>query len=211
VIVAGGSGTRFGGRKQFATLAGRPVIAWSIDTARSVCAGVVVVVPDDEGRPDVVGRGAASVVVGGVTRSDSVRAGMAAVAADAEIIVVHDAARPLAGVGLWAAVLDAVRDGADGAIPVVAVSDTIKMISPDGVLHPVDRTSLRAVQTPQAFRADILRRAHASGAHATDDATLVEAVGGRVALVAGDPANAKITVPSDLVVAAALLRSVQPC
>jgi 2-C-methyl-D-erythritol 4-phosphate cytidylyltransferase len=149
--------------------------------------------------------GEVAVVTGGTTRSDSVRAGLAAVAADAEVIVVHDAARPLAGLPIWSAVLAAVAGGADGAIPVVPVGDTIKLISPDGALATIDRASLRAVQTPQAFRADLLRRAHAHGGQATDDATLVEAVGGRVVLVDGDPINAKITVPSDLVVAAALL------
>jgi 2-C-methyl-D-erythritol 4-phosphate cytidylyltransferase len=216
VIVAGGTGTRFGARKQFVSLAGRPVIAWSIDTARAVCSGVVVVLPaDGDGAGDVLlGPLTASlkdvaVVTGGATRSDSVRAGLAAVAADAEIIVVHDAARPLAGLPIWSAVLGAVAGGADGAIPVVAVGDTIKSISPDGALATVDRTSLRAVQTPQAFRADLLRQAHAGGGQATDDATLVEAVGGRVVLVDGDPINAKITVPTDLVVAAALLSVVR--
>jgi 2-C-methyl-D-erythritol 4-phosphate cytidylyltransferase len=108
-------------------------------------------------------------------------------------------------------VLSAVAGGADGAIPVVAVSDTIKRVEAGGGLQTVDRTALRAVQTPQAFRADVLRRAHASGDHATDDATLVEAVGGRVVLVDGHPANAKITVPSDLVVAAALLAEGHRC
>jgi 2-C-methyl-D-erythritol 4-phosphate cytidylyltransferase len=216
VIVAGGTGTRFGARKQFVSLAGRPVIAWSIDTARAVCSGVVVVLPaDGDGAGDVLlGPLTASlkdvaVVTGGATRSDSVRAGLAAVAADAEIIVVHDAARPLAGLPIWSAVLGAVAGGADGAIPVVAVGDTIKSISPDGALATVDRTSLRAVQTPQAFRADLLRQAHAGGGQATDDATLVEAVGVRVVLVDGDPINAKITVPTDLVVAAALLSVVR--
>ncbi len=215
VIVAGGSGTRFGSQKQFAPLAGRPVVAWSIDAARAVCSGVVVVVPPDRGRsagsadtalPDDV-----TVVVGGVTRSDSVRAGLAAVPERAEIIVVHDAARPLAGAPLWAAVLDAVSGGADGAIPVVPVTDTIRWMAPDGGSRGVDRTSLRAVQTPQAFRAGILRRAHASGDDATDDATLVEALGGRVALVDGHAANSKITAPSDLIAAAALLAGTLTC
>ena len=209
VIVAGGSGTRFGARKQFASLAGRPVVAWSIDTALAMCAAVVVVLPPGEEIP--AGLGDVAVVTGGVTRSDSVRAGLAAVPPDAEIVVVHDAARPLAGPRLWTAVLDAVAGGADGAIPVVPVGDTIRWADADGLLHTIDRASLRAVQTPQAFRADMLRRAHATGEHATDDATLVEAVGGRIALIDGDPANAKITVPSDLIVAAALLPELRPC
>jgi 2-C-methyl-D-erythritol 4-phosphate cytidylyltransferase len=214
VIVAGGSGTRFGSRKQFAPLAGRPVIAWSIDVAREFCCGVVVVVPPGPVPVDdalLAGLGDVKVVGGGTTRSDSVRAGMGAVGEDAEIIVVHDAARPLAGREIWAAVLGAVAGGADGAIPVVAVSDTIKRVTEEGGLDTVDRSTLRAVQTPQAFRAEVLRRAHASGDHATDDATLVEVLGGRVVLVDGHPANAKITVPTDLVVAAALLGEVRVC
>jgi 2-C-methyl-D-erythritol 4-phosphate cytidylyltransferase len=149
------------------------------------------------------------IVTGGVLRSDSVRAGLRAVPDDAEIVAVHDAARPLAGLRVWEAVLDAVAAGADGAVPVVAVADTVTQLHPDGSRRSVDRTTLRAVQTPQAFKADVLRRAHGAGADATDDATLVEAVGGRVELVDGHAANLKITMPSDLVVAAALLGLVE--
>jgi 2-C-methyl-D-erythritol 4-phosphate cytidylyltransferase len=98
--------------------------------------------------------------------------------------------------------------GADGAIPVVPVTDTVRRVDVNGGLRSVDRAVLRAVQTPQAFRAGILRRAHAAGTDATDDATLVESLGGTIALVDGHAANAKITAPSDLVVAAALLPAV---
>jgi 2-C-methyl-D-erythritol 4-phosphate cytidylyltransferase len=206
VIVAGGSGIRFGSHKQFALLAGRPVLDWSLDAACEACAGVVVVVPGTGPSPTLPDGVAA--VVGGVTRSDSVRAGLGAVPDDAEIIVVHDAARPLAGRALWAAVLDAVVAGADGAIPVVPVTDTVRRVDVNGGLRSVDRAVLRAVQTPQAFRAGILRRAHAAGTDATDDATLVESLGGTIALVDGHAANAKITAPTDLVVAAALLPAV---
>jgi 2-C-methyl-D-erythritol 4-phosphate cytidylyltransferase len=233
VIVAGGNGTRFGRRKQFADLAGRPVLAWSIGMARRACSGVVVVLPPpveaephEPGEPMTVAEAAGhrpgrdegedpelmeafdladKIVTGGTLRSDSVRAGLRAVPDDAEIVAVHDAARPLAGLPIWLAVLDAVSGGADGAVPVVAVSDTVTQVHPDGSRRAVDRTTLRAVQTPQAFRADVLRRAHEAGADATDDATLVEAVGGRVELVDGHPVNLKITMPSDLAVAAALL------
>jgi 2-C-methyl-D-erythritol 4-phosphate cytidylyltransferase len=213
VIVAGGNGTRFGRRKQFTDLAGRPVLAWSLDAASQTCAGVVVVLPvgsDDEDRlrSSAMLDGADKVVTGGILRSDSVRAGVAAVPDDAEIIAVHDAARPLAGLPIWLAVLEAVAGGADGAIPVVAVADTVTRLHPDGTRTAVDRSTLRAVQTPQGFRAEVLRLAHRGGHDATDDATLVEALGGRVVLVDGHPGNLKITTPSDLKVAGALLAEV---
>jgi 2-C-methyl-D-erythritol 4-phosphate cytidylyltransferase len=216
VIVAGGNGTRFGRRKQFADLGGQPVLAWSLDVASQACAGVVVVLPDrfeddeDEPRLQRLIDRADKVVIGGVLRSDSVRAGVDAVPDDAAIIAVHDAARPLAGLPIWLAVLDAVAGGADGAIPVVTVVDTVTRVHPDGTRSPVDRSSLRAVQTPQGFRAQVLRLAHQAGNDATDDATLVEAVGGRVVLVDGHPGNLKITTAGDLKVAGALLADVHP-
>jgi 2-C-methyl-D-erythritol 4-phosphate cytidylyltransferase len=123
----------------------------------------------------------------------------------AEIVVVHDAARPLAGPELFARVVAAVRGGADAAIPVVAVADTIKRVAGDRVTETLDRASLVAVQTPQAFRAQALRQAHAAGDEATDDAALIEALGGLVVTVAGDAGNFKLTSPDDLVMAAALL------
>ena len=158
----------------------------------------------------VVTAGGRTVIVtaGGSTRSESVRAGIAEVPEEADVILVHDAARPLAGDALFADVTAAVVSGADGAVPAVPVTDTIRHAG-NG---PLDRSQLRAVQTPQAFRADVLRRAHASGREATDDATLVEAAGGKVLLVDGEPDNIKITTPGDLHVAEALLaaRSPQP-
>jgi 2-C-methyl-D-erythritol 4-phosphate cytidylyltransferase len=191
IVVAAGSGTRFGGAKQFADLGGRRVIDWACEPADEVSDGVVLVVP-----PDDVD---ANTVAGGATRAESVRRGLAAVAPDAAIVVVHDAARPFAAVDLFTAVIDAVRAGADGAVPAVTVADTIKEVDADGVVVATpDRSRLVAVQTPQAFRADVLRRAHAGGAEGTDDAALVEAAGGRVVTVPGDPANRKITEPADL-------------
>jgi 2-C-methyl-D-erythritol 4-phosphate cytidylyltransferase len=115
------------------------------------------------------------------------------------VIVVHDAARPFADTALFAAVVAAVRAGADGAVPAITVADTIKQVDGDGVVVATpDRDALVAVQTPQAFRADVLRRAHAGGAEGTDDAALVEAIGGRVVTVPGDPVNRKLTLPEDL-------------
>jgi 2-C-methyl-D-erythritol 4-phosphate cytidylyltransferase len=143
--------------------------------------------------------GSVLTVAGGETRSASVRAGLAAVPDEAEVICVHDAARPLADAGVYQRVIDAIREGADGAVPAVPVSDTIKVVGADGVIVATpDRAMLVAVQTPQAFRAEVLRAAHAAGGEATDDATLVEAMGGRVVTVPGDPRNRKITDRSDL-------------
>jgi 2-C-methyl-D-erythritol 4-phosphate cytidylyltransferase len=155
---------------------------------------VVVVVPEDY-RGD--GEGADLVVTGGETRSDSVRAGLA-VCDDAQFIVVQDAARPLASTQLFEAVLAAVRAGAAAAIPGVPVSDTIKQVADGVVVNTPPRDQLVAVQTPQAFAADVLRRAHAATDVATDDAGLVEALGEIVVVVAGERANIKVTNPEDL-------------
>jgi 2-C-methyl-D-erythritol 4-phosphate cytidylyltransferase len=219
-VVAGGSGHRFGGRKQFLPLAGLPVAAWSVRAARSVADGVVLVVPGEavpdpgDGLP-VPGAtgdaafGATSVVAGGPTRAASVRAGLAAVPDDAAVIVVHDAARPLASPALFASVVDLVRSGrVDGAIPVVPVADTLKRVEGGRVVGTVDRDGLVAIQTPQAFTAAALVAAHRDGGEATDDAGLLEAAGLVVGTVDGDPRNLKLTRPEDLVVAEALLAEV---
>jgi 2-C-methyl-D-erythritol 4-phosphate cytidylyltransferase len=201
IVVAAGSGRRFGGAKQYASLAGRRVLDWSLDAARAVADGVVVVVaPEHAGDPEPA---ADAVVAGAATRSGSVRAGLARVPDEAQVVVVHDGARPLADATLFAAVVDAVRAGADAAVPGVPVADTLR--SRDGGV--VDREGVVAVQTPQAFRAAALRAAHAPEGEATDDASLVEARGGKVVVVDGIPGNLKITRPEDLVMAEALLRA----
>lgn len=192
VVVAAGGGTRFGGPKQDAALGDRRVLDWSLAAARAAGEGVVLVVAAD--RVDRPEPGADAVVAGGATRSASVRAGLAAVPAGAEVVVVHDGARPAAGPDLFAAVVAAVRAGADAAVPGIDVVDSLRRR--DGAA--VDREELVAVQTPQAFAAAALRRAHATGGDASDDATLVERVGGKVVVVPGDPANVKITRPADL-------------
>jgi len=206
-VVAGGSGARFGGAKQFAELRGRTLTEWSLAAASGVADGLVLVLPADvvDGeRPPVHAAGADVVVAGGPTRAASVRAGLVAVPDDAAIVVVHDGARPLASPALFAAVVDAVAGGADGAIPGVPVADTLKRVEDGAVRATLDRDDLVAVQTPQAFRADVLRRAHAQEADATDDAALVEALGATVRVVPGDPRNIKVTDRRDLDVADAL-------
>ena len=192
IVVAGGAGSRMGRPKQYEQIGSRRVIDHAAAAARAVSDGVVVVVP----AADVVTEGG---VAGGATRSDSVRAGLAAVPPTATIICVHDAARPFASAELFTAVIAAISDGADAAVPGIAVTDTIKRIDADGIVVETPlRSALVAVQTPQAFRASVLRAAHASGRDATDDAALVELCGGRVVVVAGDQNNRKITHPDDL-------------
>ncbi len=211
-MVAGGSGRRFGGLKQFATVGDRPLVSWSIAAARSISEGVVVVVPAQahhaaaEWADALVG--ADAVVAGGATRAGSVRAGLAAVPDEVGVVVVHDGARPLATPDLFRTVLDALED-ADGAVPVVPVADTLRRQDGAALADAVDRTGLVAVQTPQGFRAGILRRAHAGDPEATDDAALVERVGGSVVVVPGEPTNLKVTGPDDLAIVTALLAVVR--
>ena len=204
IVVAGGSGRRFGQPKQYMVLSGRPILEWAVEACRPFSDGIVLVVPADS--DDRQAHGADRIVPGGPTRSDSVRCGIAAIPADAEVIVVHDAARPLASAPLFGAVIAAVTEGgADGAVPGLPVSDTIKVVDETRtVTRTLDRSRLVAVQTPQAFRAAALRQAHAAptASHQdpapTDDAMLVEALGGTVRIVKGEAANLKITTPADL-------------
>jgi 2-C-methyl-D-erythritol 4-phosphate cytidylyltransferase len=202
IVVAAGRGDRFGTPKQFCDLRGVRVVDRSVATAAAVCDAVIVVLP--EATP-WDGPHVDAAVVGGATRSESVRAGLRVVPDDADVIVVHDAARPLASREMFVAVIAAVRDGADAAVPGVAVADTLKRVDGARVVETVARDDLVGVQTPQAFRASVLRAAHARNDDASDDAALVEAVGGRVMVVPGDPVNFKITTPTDLVAAAAAL------
>ena len=202
IVVAAGAGSRFGGAKQFELLGDRPLVDWALAGAREVADGVVLVVPPGrEGDPTE----ADVVVAGAPTRSGSVRAGLAAVPAEAGVIVVHDAVRPLAPLSLFRAVVEAVRGGADAAVPGVPMPDTVKRVRGDLVIETLDRSQLVAVQTPQAFAAAALRRAHGRVGEASDDAALVEEAGGRVVGVPGDPRNTKVTTPADLVVARAVL------
>jgi 2-C-methyl-D-erythritol 4-phosphate cytidylyltransferase len=200
IVVAGGTGERFGERKQYLPLGGSRVLDWSLRAASEHCDGVVLVVPEDRaGHSEPL---ATVVVAGGATRSASVRAGLAAVPADADLIVVHDAARPVPVPEVWRRVQEAVAAGADAAVPAIPVADTLREVGGG----TVDRSRFVAVQTPQAFRASALREAHAGGLDGTDDASLVDAAGGRVVVVDGDPANVKITTPLDLTIAEVLCR-----
>jgi len=206
IVVAGGAGHRFGGAKQLAILGGQRVLDRSLATARRMSDGTVLVTTADTVAGEV---GSADfVVAGGSTRSGSVRNGLAVVPPEAAVIVVHDAARPLAPADTYERVIAAIRRGADAAITAVAVVDTLKRVTDSMVVETVDRSALVAVQTPQAFRADVLREAHRSGADATDDAALVEAIGCRVVVVEGDPRSRKLTTFDDLTVLEALVSGV---
>jgi 2-C-methyl-D-erythritol 4-phosphate cytidylyltransferase len=192
IVVGGGSGARFGRPKQYEMLGDERVIDRARRVAEGATDGVVVVVP----AADAASEGA---VAGGQSRSASVRNGLSHVPADVDIVCVHDAARPFASPELYRRVVDAVEAGADAAVPGVAVSDTIKIVDDDrAVVTTPDRSSLVAVQTPQAFRRSVLVAAHSGGGEATDDAALIEAAGGRVVVVEGEATNRKITVPADL-------------
>ena len=192
IVVAAGSGLRFGSAKQFETIGGKKIVDWAVDEASKHSAGVVVVLPPGQATRE-------GQVEGGNTRSESVRRGLAAVPDTATIICVHDAARPFASPTVFQRVISAVVDGADAAVPGVAVVDTIKQVNESNVVVATPRReTLRAVQTPQAFRAESLRRAHVSGGEGTDDATLIEKMNGEVVVVEGEIVNRKITTREDL-------------
>ena len=200
IVVAAGSGTRFGSPKQFSLINERRIVDWAVETSRISSDGVVVVLPTEQAERE-------GGVAGGATRSSSVRCGLAAVPSDATIICVHDAARPFASEFLFDEVIDAVCAGADGAVPGLPVIDTIKFIDSTNVVTSTpDRRQLVAVQTPQAFRAKQLRQAHENNPEGTDDSTLVEARGGKIVVITGDPLNRKITTPEDLNWARAISR-----
>jgi 2-C-methyl-D-erythritol 4-phosphate cytidylyltransferase len=216
ILVAAGRGERLGtGQpKAFAKLGELPLLAEPLrrlDDSEWVDAIIVVAPPGWEEPAILLAEeiGAAkvrAVVPGGETRAESVRSGLAEVPGDAAVVLVHDAARPLLTDEVIGRVLAPLGEGWDGAIPGLAVSDTVKRLGADGgVVETVARDGLWAVQTPQAFPADTLRRAVASGADATDCAGLVEAGGGRVKVVAGDPLLLKVTTPDDLARVASLL------
>jgi 2-C-methyl-D-erythritol 4-phosphate cytidylyltransferase len=204
IVPAGGSGERLGADrpKAFVVCAGRPLIEWSLDVLRSVCDRVVVAAPHDYAdEPDYVR--------GGESRSASVRNALAA-APEATVAVVHDAARPLVTRELVERCLAALEPGIDGAIAAIPMTDTVKAVATDGrVLRTLDLSSLWAVQTPQVFKADILRRAlerdAAALAAVPDDAALVDDVGGVITVVESFPENLKVTRESDLRIAEALL------
>lgn len=218
IVVAGGSGTRLGEPvpKAFVGLGDHSILRRSLDGVFAALenAQVVVVVPEGregEALTDAYAasgerRDLVSVVTGGDTRQQSVRAGIRGLWGDIETVLVHDAARALTPPEQFTRVLDAIRETGWGAVPVLPVIDTIKRVGDGEVLGVVDRAELGAAQTPQGFRRDILESAYAvADAEFTDDAALVAAAGHRIAAVEGDALAFKITTPTDLVRARALV------
>ena len=206
MLVAAGRGERLGGDrpKAFARLRGRPLLAeplFRLDECDAIDAIVLVAPPGWEEPAILLAEelGVSKVVAcveGGATRSQSVRIGLAEVAEDARFVLVHDAARPLLPAGVVAALLAALGQGFDGAVPALAVADTIKRASGGLVTETLARSELVAVQTPQAFVAAVLRAAAAG--EGSDCASLVEAAGGRIAIVPGDERLLKVTTGEDL-------------
>lgn len=216
LIVAGGRGTRMGGPqpKQFLELAGRPVLMHTLEAFDrwDASARLIVVLPEDQidtwkrlCEAHVFGR-IHRVVAGGETRFHSVRNGLDDVASDG-LIAVHDGVRPLVAPSVIAACFAAAADGG-AAVPVVPVVESVREVDADGGSRPVDRTRLRVVQTPQVFRADVLRAAYCLpyDPRFTDDASVVEASGVAVRLVPGNRENIKLTTPMDLLLAEQLMR-----
>ena len=216
LIVAGGRGTRMGGPqpKQFLELAGRPVLMHTLEAFDrwDASARFIVVLPEDQidtwkrlCEAHVFGR-IHRVVAGGETRFHSVRNGLDAVASNG-LIAVHDGVRPLVAPSVIAACFAAAADGG-AAVPVVPVVESVREVDADGGSRPVDRTRLRVVQTPQVFRADVLRAAYCLpyDPRFTDDASVVEASGVAVRLVPGNRENIKLTTPMDLLLAEQLMR-----
>ena len=216
IVLAGGGGNRFGGLKQFAELGGQTLLDRVVQLAGKCCDGVVVVLPAaqaEDGQYDQPGR---IIATGGATRAESVRSGLAALPPHAEIVVITDAAHPLASATLYERVIAAVRAGADGALPGLPLADAIKRLEPVGDLGP--QPTLLGVagattaaggnvsaQMPMAFQLTALRDAHTRIGDAVEDSAMVSAAGGRVVVVPGEPTNVHVTTPAELAIAVALL------
>ncbi len=209
ILVAAGSGERLGADrpKAFAALRGRPLMAESLERldASGWIDAIVVVAPPGWEEPaillaeELVASKVASVATGGATRAESVRAGLEETGAEALAILVHDAARPLVTDAVIERVLVPLGEGFDGVVPGLGLADTVKRVRGNEVVETLDRAELVSVQTPQAFRADMLRKAFAGDlAGATDCASLVERAGGKVRVVEGDAALVKVTTRQDL-------------
>lgn len=216
IVVAAGSGSRFGSDvpKQFCDIDGTPVVVRAIDALRSAVGGLKVIVVVSAAEMDrwlriamAHGLDGVAVAVGGENRWESVRNGLSLVEGDADIVLIHDGARPLVDAATVRRVVDAAADG-DGAIPAVAVTDSLRRLLADGASEPVNRAAYRAVQTPQGFPAGKLRRAYSLPYSPlfTDDASVMADAGFTdLRIVEGSVYNIKITHPLDLAVAGVYL------
>ena len=200
VIVAAGGSSRFGSDKQKVTIGHKTVLECAVSTAGTV--GSVVVVGKAEFIEEIEktfssNQSVEAVVAGGSTRTASVSAGLLAVPNTAEIILIHDGARPLASQVLFNRVIDVVNGGVDAVVPGIEISDSLRSVRG----HEVNRSEVVAVQTPQGFKASAVRTAYLNKDEFTDDASKVEATGVKVEIIEGEPNNLKITHPVDLLVA----------
>lgn len=223
LIAASGQGQRMGGdiKKQYLTLEGVPILARTLEifVKHQTVSQIVVIVPAKETE---LARNTVkpfcplekiNFVEGGKRRQDSIYQGLQAVSRDTEMVCIHDGVRPFISVELFEAVFEAAcKCGA--AVPVIPVTDTLKEVSINGMINrTISRETVRRAQTPQIFRYDLIaeayRKAHILGVEATDDAYLLELLGGTVCTVPGSPSNIKITHPLDLLFAGALLKGGQ--
>jgi 2-C-methyl-D-erythritol 4-phosphate cytidylyltransferase len=218
IIVAAGSGVRLGSKepKAFVQLCGRTMLGWSLETVARLSGVIELIVAAPAGmeaaaRREVAAAGVAipvKITRGGAQRQDSVRIALALVSLESEIVVVHDAARPLASAALFSRCIEAaVRRG--GAIAAIPVADTLKRVEGADILATVERAGLWQAQTPQAFRRALLAQAHQRAEReritATDDADLLERIGATVEVVESLEPNLKITTATDLAVAEAII------
>ncbi len=218
IIVAAGSGVRLGSDvpKAFVKLGGRTMLSWSLTTVRQVSSldEVVITIPagfEDAARAEIAAAGLAlpvKLTPGGVERQDSVRIALALTSSESELVIVHDAARPLATPAIFEACLTAAaRAGA--AIAAIPVSDTLKRVADRAIVATIARADLWQAQTPQAFRRALLVTAHQRALTekivATDDADLVERIGARVEVLESSTNNLKITTPADLAIVEAII------
>ena len=209
IIAAAGSGERFGATlpKALITLGNRTLIEHAVAALAPIASEIVICAPAgyEKQIQELVGADI-TVVTGGITRSDSVRAGITALTGNNKYVLVHDAARALASTQLAKNVLAALEKGEVAVIPGLELIDTVKSVDSSGhVTSTPDRASLRRVQTPQGFDLEILKKAHSSGANATDDGALVEAIGHKVLIINGEDRALKITTPADLATALSTL------
>lgn len=201
IVLAGGAGERFGSAKQFARLGEERLVDLALAAVAAVCDGVVLVLPSGMSWD---GAAVAATAPAGIDRSASVRAGLARVPREATVVVVHQAANPLASVGTVRRLAERVRSGADAAVPGMVPADVVRRVEGGYVVEDLGRDDLVLVQVPCAFDAAMLRAAHASGRAALEDTSLVAALGGSIAVIEGDPGNLHVTSPADLRIAACL-------
>ena len=206
IVLAAGSGARFGQRKQFVTAAGRRLVDLAVERAAEACDRVVLVLPRGERWS---GPAVNHVAEGGADRGASVRAGLATIPDERGTVVVHQAANPLARPETFQALITAIARGAPAAFPGLRPADIVRVAEGDMAGEVLGRDDLVLVQTPAAFRLEVLRAAHATGGPALEDTALVSAAGFDVWIVPGDPRNVHVATPEDLELVGALLLASQ--